>query len=71
MTAKEKNTNNTNKETVKVKLVRGINKKLKAHQACIKGLGLRAIGQVVEVENTAATRGMINKVGYLLEVEEK
>ncbi|NLW04278.1 MAG: 50S ribosomal protein L30, partial [Pseudomonadaceae bacterium] len=35
----------------------------------VKGLGLRRIGHQVEVEDTPAVRGMINKVNYLLQVE--
>lgn len=33
--------------------------RLKAHKACVSGLGLRRIGHTVEVEDTAAVRGMI------------
>ncbi|MDD5275203.1 MAG: 50S ribosomal protein L30 [Methylovulum sp.] len=44
--------------------------RLPRHQACLKGLGLRKINQTVEVLNTAENRGMINKVSYMLKVEE-
>lgn len=44
--------------------------RLPRHQACLKGLGLRRINQTVEVLNTAENRGMINKVSYMLKVEE-
>lgn len=40
------------------------------HKACVAGLGLRRIGHTVEVEDTPATRGMINKVSYMVKVEE-
>ncbi len=40
------------------------------HQQCVKGLGLRRIGHTVEVIDTPANRGMINKVSYMLKVEE-
>jgi len=43
---------------------------LKSHKACISGLGLRRIGHTVEVEDSPSVRGMINKVNYLLRVEE-
>ena len=43
--------------------------RLKNHKASIAGLGLRKIGQTVEVEDSPAVRGMINQVAYLLEVE--
>lgn len=44
--------------------------RLVAHQQCVKGLGLRRIGHTVEVIDTPANRGMINKVSYMLKVEE-
>jgi large subunit ribosomal protein L30 len=56
--------------TVKVTQIRSTNGRLKGHKACIAGLGLRRIGHTVEVEDTPSTRGMINKVSYLLRVEE-
>ena len=56
--------------TIKVTQIRSTNGKLKSHKACIAGLGLRRIGHTVEVENTPSVRGMINKVSYLLRVEE-
>lgn len=54
---------------IKVTQVRSIHGRQKAHQACVAGLGLKRIGHSVEVEDTAATRGMINKVNYLVRVE--
>jgi large subunit ribosomal protein L30 len=44
--------------------------RLKSHQACLKGLGLRKIRQTVEVIDTPENRGMINKISYMLKVEE-
>lgn len=40
------------------------------HRECVQGLGLRRRHQTVEVIDTPANRGMINKVAYLLKVEE-
>jgi len=40
------------------------------HQACVRGLGLRRIRHTVELEDTPAIRGMINKVSYLVSYEE-
>lgn len=56
--------------TIKVTQLRSTIGRLEAHKACMKGLGLRRIGHSVEVEDTASVRGMINKVNYLLQVEE-
>ncbi len=58
------------KATLKVTQIRSSNGRLKAHKACISGLGLRRIGHTVEVEDTPSVRGMIDKVNYLLRVEE-
>jgi large subunit ribosomal protein L30 len=58
------------KETVKVTQIRSIHGRLKSHRACIAGLGLRRIGHTVEVEDTPSVRGMIDKVNYMLRVEE-
>jgi large subunit ribosomal protein L30 len=58
------------KETVKVTQIRSIHGRLKSHRACIAGLGLRRIGHTVEVEDSPSVRGMINKVNYMLRVEE-
>ena len=55
---------------IKVKLVRSTAGRLKAHKACVAGLGLRRMHQTVEVEDTPCTRGMINKVRYMVSVEE-
>lgn len=44
--------------------------RLKSHQACLKGLGLRKIRQTVEIIDTPENRGMVNKVSYMLKVEE-
>ncbi|WP_020565356.1 50S ribosomal protein L30 [Methylosarcina fibrata] len=45
--------------------------RLPSHQACLHGLGLKKINQTVEVLNTPENRGMINKISYMLKVEEK
>ena len=41
-----------------------------ADKKTVKGLGLRRIRHTVELEDTPSVRGMINKVSYLLKVEE-
>ncbi len=56
--------------TVKVTLVKSTTGRLKNHQQSVAGLGLRKIGQTVEVEDTPSNRGMINKAYYLLKVED-
>jgi large subunit ribosomal protein L30 len=58
------------KKYLQVTLVRSTNKKLQAHKDCVRGLGLRKLNSTAKVEDTNANRGMINKVSYLLKVEE-
>jgi large subunit ribosomal protein L30 len=57
-------------KTLKVTLVRSTNGRLKAHQACVAGLGLRRMHHTVNVIDTPENRGMINKVAYMVKVEE-
>ena len=55
---------------VSVTLVRSKHHRLAAHKACVAGLGLRRMHQTVEVIDTPENRGMINKIHYMLKVEE-
>lgn len=57
-------------KTIKVTQTRSTAKRLKSHKACVAGLGLRRIGHTVEVEDTPSVRGMINKVNYMVRVED-
>ncbi len=55
---------------VKVQQVKSVIGYNRRQRATMKGLGLRKIRQVVEVEDTPAVRGMINKVRHLVVVLE-
>ena len=55
---------------LKVTLVKSLNGRLAAHKACARGLGIRRIHNPVNVIDTPENRGMINKISYMLEVEE-
>ena len=55
---------------IKVTLVKGLRGTLHTHRESVKGLGLRHRQHSVEVQDTPAIRGMINKVSYLLKVED-
>jgi len=55
---------------LKVTMVRSKYGRLKSHKACVAGLGLRKMHQTVTVIDTPENRGMINRVSYLLSVEE-
>ena len=54
---------------IKVTLVKGTNSCRDDHRATVRGLGLRRISHTVELTDTKAVRGMINKVSYLVRVE--
>lgn len=54
--------------TLKVKLVKGLIGTRESHRATVRGLGLRRVNSVSELEDTPSVRGMINKVAYLVKV---
>ena len=56
-------------KTIKVTLVRSLIGTMESHRATVRGLGLRRINSTVDVIDTPAVRGMINKVSYLLKCE--
>ncbi len=56
-------------KTVKVTLLRSLINTRSDHRATVRGLGLRRLNHTVELEDTPAVRGMINKVSYLLRFE--
>ncbi len=57
-------------KTIKVTLVKGLTATKHTHRESVKGLGLRHRSHTVEVADTPAIRGMINRVSYLVRVEE-
>ncbi|MCG3722201.1 50S ribosomal protein L30 [Vibrio cincinnatiensis] len=56
--------------TIKVTQTKSSIGRLPKHKATLRGLGLRKINHTVELEDTACVRGMINKVHYMVKVEE-
>lgn len=58
----------TQQKTVRVQLVRSPIGCKESHRATVRGLGLRKVGSVRELGDTAAVRGMINKVDYLVKI---
>ena len=55
---------------VKVTLVKSTIGRLKSHISCARGLGLRRMHHTVTVADTPENRGMINKISYMISVEE-
>jgi large subunit ribosomal protein L30 len=54
---------------LKVTLMKSLIGTRPEHRACVHGLGLRRINHTVELADTPAIRGMINKVSYLVRCE--
>ena len=54
---------------IKLTLIKSLSGRLKAHQACAKGLGIKKIHKTIEVNDTPENRGMINKAIHLLELD--
>ncbi len=55
---------------LKVTLTKSLIGRKKDHIATVNALGLKKIGKSVNHEDTPQIRGMIEKVSYLLNVEE-
>ena len=55
---------------IRVTLVKSVNGRLQGHRDTVRGLGLRRIRHSVELDDTPQVRGMINKIAYMLRVED-
>ena len=53
---------------IRVTLFKSTASAKQSHRATVRGLGLKWTDHTVEVVDTPATRGMINKVGYLVKI---
>ena len=60
----------TTPKKLRVTLVKSIASTKQDHRDTVRGLGLKWTNHAVEVIDTPSTRGMINKVGYLLKVAD-
>jgi large subunit ribosomal protein L30 len=56
--------------TVKVRLVKGLRGTKGIHRLSVKALGLGKVNSVRELKDSPQVRGLINKVHYLVRVEE-
>jgi large subunit ribosomal protein L30 len=61
---------NQSSRILRITLIQSKHGRLRKHQACLQGLGIRRMHKSVTVEDTPCTRGMISKVSYMLRVEE-
>jgi large subunit ribosomal protein L30 len=55
---------------LRLTLVKSVAATKQDHRATVRGLGLKWTNHSVEIIDTPSTRGMINKVGYLLKVAD-
>lgn len=55
---------------LKVTQIKSSSGRLRNHQACLRGLGIRRINHSVTVADTPENRGMISKAAYMLRIEE-
>ena len=54
---------------IRVRLLKSTNSVKRGHRDTVRGLGLKRIDQVVELVDTPAVRGMINRVAHLVRIE--
>jgi large subunit ribosomal protein L30 len=54
---------------IKIRLLKGLAGCKQTHRDTVRGLGLKRINSVSELVDTPAVRGMINKVNYLVRIE--
>ena len=57
------------KKTIKVTLVKSLIGRIANHKASAAGIGLRKIGQTVEILDTPENRGMVNQINSLVKCE--
>jgi large subunit ribosomal protein L30 len=55
---------------IRVTLVKSFNGRLQSHKDTVRGLGLRRIRHSVELDDTPEIRGMVNRISYLVRVED-
>lgn len=58
------------KKQIKVTLIRSPIGFQPKHRECVRGLGLKRMNHTVVLEDTPSIRGMVNKINYMLRVEE-
>jgi len=59
-----------NAKKIRVSQTKSSSGRLQSHKATLTGLGLRRIRHTVELDDTPEIRGMINKVAYMVTVED-
>jgi large subunit ribosomal protein L30 len=54
---------------IRLTLLKSVSGIKRTHRATVRGLGLKRINHAVELADTPAVRGMINKVNYLVRID--
>jgi large subunit ribosomal protein L30 len=57
-------------KTLRITQTKSSNGRLASHKACLKGLGLRRIGDVVVREDSPEVRGMVARISYMVSMEQ-
>ena len=55
---------------IRVTQTRSAYGRLRSHRDTVRGLGLRRMHHTVELDDTPEVRGMINKIQYMVRVED-
>lgn len=63
-------TQGTETKRLRIRQIRSTISTKPGHEESVRGLGLRRMHDVVERQDSPALRGVLAKVGYLLQVEE-
>ena len=58
-------------KTLRVKYVKSGIGYSQRQKRTLRALGLKRLGDTIEVQDTDAVRGMLRRVGHLLEIKEK
>ena len=56
------------KNKITVQLTKSLIGTRESHRGTVRGLGLRRLNSISELQDTPSIRGMINKVSYLVKV---
>jgi len=59
----------TKQKQIKVTLVRSPIGFQPKHRECVRGLGLKRLNQTVVLEDTPSVRGIVNRIEYMVRVE--
>lgn len=57
------------KKTIQVRQMKSGTGYSKNQKATLRGLGMRRMNQLVELEDTPSVRGMVNKISHLVRIE--